>query len=140
VSSRFGQVAAWQSYGGPGGFNDYDSIEIGNGHNDGLTLPERQTQLSLWALAASPLILGADLTGLDPTDLGLLKNRDVISADQDGIDASRIATTSTYQTFAKTEKNGDVVVGPVQRERRPAGHLHVRVRARNEGRPGLPAD
>jgi len=35
----------------------------------------------------------------------------VISADQDGIDASRIATTSTYQTFAKTEKNGDVVVG-----------------------------
>lgn len=111
VSSRFDQVAAWPSYGGPGGFNDYDSIEIGNGRNDGLTLPERQTQLSLWALAASPLILGADLTSLDPTDLGLLKNRDVISADQDGIDASRIAAASTYQTFAKTEKNGDVVVG-----------------------------
>ena len=111
VSSRFNQVAAWQSYGGPGGFNDYDSIEIGNGRNDGLTLPERQTQLSLWALAASPLILGADLTSLDPTDLGLLKNRDVISADQDAIDASRIAASSTYQTFAKTEKNGDVVVG-----------------------------
>jgi hypothetical protein len=29
----------------------------------------------------------------------------------DGIDASRIAAVSTYQTFAKTEKNGDVVVG-----------------------------
>jgi Alpha galactosidase A/Alpha galactosidase C-terminal beta sandwich domain len=111
VSSRFDQVAAWQPYGGPGGYNDYDSIEVGNGNNDGLTLPERQTQLSLWALAASPLILGADLTSLDPTDLGLLKNRDVISADQDAIDASRIAAASTYQTFAKTERNGDVVVG-----------------------------
>jgi hypothetical protein len=111
VSSRFNQVAAWQPYGGPGGFNDYDSIEVGNGSNDGLTLAERQAQLSLWALAASPLILGTDLTNLDATDLGLLKNRDVIAVDQDSIDAARIADTPTYQTFAKTEKNGDVVVG-----------------------------
>ncbi len=33
-------------------------------HADGLTPDERQTQMSLWALAASPLILGTDLTGL----------------------------------------------------------------------------
>jgi alpha galactosidase A-like protein/alpha galactosidase C-like protein len=111
VSARFGQAAAWQPYGRPGGFNDYDSIEVGNGSNDGLSLPERQTQLSLWALAASPLILGADLTNLDPTDLGLLKNRDVITVDQDAIDASRIADTPADQIFAKTENNGDVVVG-----------------------------
>jgi hypothetical protein len=111
VSSRFNQVAQWQPYGGPGAFNDYDSIEVGNGSNDGLTLPERQTQLSLWALAASPLILGTDLTNLDPTDLKLLKNTSVIGVDQDAIDASRIASNSTDQVFAKTEKNGDVVVG-----------------------------
>jgi Alpha galactosidase A/Alpha galactosidase C-terminal beta sandwich domain/NPCBM-associated, NEW3 domain of alpha-galactosidase len=111
VSSRFNQVAAWQPYGGPGGFNDYDSIEVGNGANDGLSLAERQTQLSLWALAASPFILGTDLTNLDRTDLSLLRNRDVISVDSDAIDASRIANTPTYQTFAKTEKNGDAVVG-----------------------------
>jgi hypothetical protein len=111
VASRFSQVAAWQPYGGPGGFNDYDSIEVGNGSNDGLTVTERQTQLSLWALAASPFILGTDLTNLDPTDLGLLKNRAVISVDQDAIDASRISDTGTAQIFAKTEKNGDAVVG-----------------------------
>jgi len=111
VSSRFNQVAQWQPYGGPGAFNDYDSIEVGNGSNDGLTLTERQTQLSLWALAASPLILGTDLTNLDPTDLKLLKNTDVIAVDQDAIDASRIANGSTSQVFAKTEKNGDAVVG-----------------------------
>jgi Alpha galactosidase A/Alpha-galactosidase, CBM13 domain/Alpha galactosidase C-terminal beta sandwich domain/NPCBM-associated, NEW3 domain of alpha-galactosidase len=111
VAGRFNQVAAWQPYGGPGAFNDYDSIEVGNGSNDGLTLDERKTQLSLWALAASPLILGTDLTNLDPTDLALLKNTGVIAVDQDAIDASRLVNTPTQQIFAKTEKNGDVVAG-----------------------------
>ena len=111
VESRFDQVAQWQPYGGPGAFNDYDSLEIGNGSNDGLTPDERQTQMSLWSLAASPLILGTDLTNLDPTDLKYLTNRAVLSVDQDAIDASRITSTATTQVFAKTEKNGDVVVG-----------------------------
>ncbi len=111
VSGRFNQVAAWQPYGEAGAFNDYDSLEVGNGSNDGLTPDERQTQMSLWSLAASPLILGTDLTNLDPTDLSYLKNTDVLAVDQDAIDASRISDTSTSQTFAKTEKNGDVIVG-----------------------------
>ncbi len=111
VSSRFNQVAAWQPYGGPGAFNDYDSIEVGNGASDGLTLDEREMQLSLWALASSPLILGTDLTNLDPADLKLLTNRDVLAVDQDAIDASRIMDSGNEQVFAKTEKNGDVVVG-----------------------------
>jgi hypothetical protein len=111
VSSRFNQVASWQPYGRPGGFNDYDSIEVGNGSNDGLTVDERQTQLSLWALAASPFILGTDLTNLDPADLSLLKNTDVIAVDQDAIDAARISNTSTSQIFTKKEPNGDAIVG-----------------------------
>jgi Alpha galactosidase A/Alpha galactosidase C-terminal beta sandwich domain/NPCBM-associated, NEW3 domain of alpha-galactosidase/Alpha-galactosidase, CBM13 domain len=111
VESRFGQVAQWQPYGEPGAFNDYDSVEVGNGGNDGLTYDERQTQLSLWSLASSPLILGTDLTSLSRGDLGLLLNRSVIAVDQDGIDASRLASTATEQVFAKTEKNGDVVAG-----------------------------
>ena len=111
VQSRFNQVANWQPYGGPGGFNDYDSLELGNGSNDGLTPAERQTQMSLWALGASPLILGTDLTNLDPTDLHYLKNTAVLAVDQDAIDASRIVNTSTQQVFAKTEHNGNVIVG-----------------------------
>ena len=111
VASRFNQVAQWQPYGGPGAFNDYDSLEVGNGSNDGLTFDERETQMSLWSLASSPLILGTDLTNLDPTDLKLLTNRSVLSVDQDAIDASRVADSSTSQVFAKTEKNGDVVAG-----------------------------
>jgi alpha-galactosidase len=41
----------------------------------------------------------------------LLKNRSVLAVDQDAIDASRIANTSTSQVFAKTEPNGDAIVG-----------------------------
>ncbi|MCQ4080382.1 NEW3 domain-containing protein [Streptomyces sp. RB6PN25] len=110
VAGRFNQVAAWQPYGGPGAFNDYDSTEVGNGSNDGLTPVERQTQMSLWAMAASPLILGTDLTSLDPTDLDYLKNTDVLAVDQDGIDASRIVNGSTEQVFVKKESNGDAIV------------------------------
>jgi hypothetical protein len=111
VDQRFNEVADWAPYGHPGAFNDYDSIEVGDGADDGLTPPERQTQLSLWALGAAPLILGADLTDLDPLDRSYLLNRSVIAVDQDGIDARRIVHTSTAQLFAKREHPGDAVVG-----------------------------
>jgi hypothetical protein len=78
---------------------------------DGLTLDERKTVLSLWSLGASPLILGTDLTHLDPVDLGLLKNRQVLAVDQDGIAAARITDGTASQVIAKTERGGDVVVG-----------------------------
>ena len=111
MSARFDQVADWQPYGGPGAFNDYDSIEVGNGSDGGLTPDERQTQLSLWSLAASPLLLGTDLTKLDAADLKLLANRDVIAVDQDAIDASRVSKSATAQVFAKKDPNGDVIIG-----------------------------
>jgi len=111
VELRFDQVAQWQPYGGPGGFNDYDSIEVGNGNRDGLTMAERETQLSLWALASSPLVLGTDLTRLSSGDLRLLEDPAVVAVDQDAIDARRTARTSTYQIFAKKEDNGDVIGG-----------------------------
>ncbi len=111
VSSRFDSVAQWAPYGEPGAFNDYDSIEVGNGAGDGLTPDERQTQMSLWALGASPFILGTDLTNLDPLDLSYLRNRAVISVDQDAIDAHRIVNEPTTQVFTKKEPSGDAVVG-----------------------------
>jgi hypothetical protein len=81
VQSRFAQVADWQPDGGPGAFNDYDSIEAGNGPaDDGITDAEAQSQLSLWAMAASPLLLG--------------------------IDAGRIVSHVNQQVFAKKEQNG----------------------------------
>ncbi|MFZ0733234.1 MAG: glycoside hydrolase family 27 protein [Candidatus Sulfotelmatobacter sp.] len=112
IVKRFNYVAEWQPYAGAGGFNDYDSLEVGNGSNDGLTPVERQTQISLWALGASPLILGIDLTHLDPTDLQkYLENSAVLAVDQDSIAAKRVLNTAHQQAFAKTEPNGDAIVG-----------------------------
>lgn len=112
ISNRFNFVADWQPYSGSGRFNDYDSIEIGNGSNDGLTPVERQTQLSLWALGAAPLILGVDLTNLDHEDLQTyLKNPAILAVDQDSIAAKRIVNYGDQQVFAKMEKNGDAIVG-----------------------------
>ena len=120
---RFNDAARWQPYGGPGGFNDYDSIDVGDGPtNTGMSVAAEQSQLSLWALASAPLILGSDLTsavtnafgsdsGLARTDLSMLRNRQVIEVDQDSIDASRISDVGTAQVFAKTEPRGDGIVG-----------------------------
>lgn len=111
MANRFNFVAEWQPVAGPGGFNDYDSIEIGNGSNDGLTPTERQTQLSLWALGSAPLILGVDLTHLDQADMKLLKNTEVLAVDQDSIAAKRVLNSGNQQVFAKVEPNGDAIVG-----------------------------
>jgi hypothetical protein len=128
-SDRFNSVAEWQPYGGPGGFNDYDSIEVGNGSADsGMSLAASESQLSLWSLGSAPLILGGDLTSavtnaygskasLTERDLALLENRQVIEVDQDSIDASRIADAGSpgagagHQVFAKKEPGGDAVAG-----------------------------
>jgi hypothetical protein len=119
---RFNAVANWQPYGGPGGFKDYCSIEVGDGPADsGISYTAEQSQLSLWALGSCPLILGSDLTsnvtnaygsssGQGPTDLAMLENRPVIAVDQDAVDASRIEDSGTVQVFAKVEAGGDGVV------------------------------
>jgi Alpha galactosidase C-terminal beta sandwich domain/Alpha galactosidase A len=130
VQKRFTTLALWEpTYGGKifDGYNDFDSVEVGDcernvgssdpfgsvdyPNGDGLTLNQRQTVLSLWSLASSPLILGTNLTELCRTDLNLLKDQSVLSVDQDGIDASMITNAPNEKVVAKTEPGGDVAVG-----------------------------
>ena len=111
IVSRFDYAAQWAPYAHPGGFNDLDSVEVGNGSDDGISLDARKTVLSLWSLASSPLILGSDLRYLAPEDLALLKNRAVLAVDQDGIAARRIRNAPTEQVFAKREHGAEVIVG-----------------------------
>jgi hypothetical protein len=61
IMSRFDYAARRQPYTYPGGFIDLDSVEVGNGSDDGIRYSARQTVLSLWSLASSPLLLGSDL-------------------------------------------------------------------------------
>jgi hypothetical protein len=110
VSARFNTAASWQPYAGPGGWNDLDSLEVGNGTNTGLTADQRRSHMTLWAMAASPLLLGTDLTHLDPTDLAMLTNDRVIAVDQDGAAAKRILNNGSQQAYSKKESTGAYVI------------------------------
>lgn len=110
VSSRFATAATWQPYAGPGGWNDLDSLEIGNGDQVGLTSDQRRSHFTLWAMAASPLLLGTDLTALDPVDKAMLTNDRLIAVDQDGVAAKRVVNSGVNQAWSKREADGDYVV------------------------------
>jgi hypothetical protein len=111
VAVRFGAVARWQPFGGRRGWNDEDSLEVGNGADDGLTVPERQTMMALWSLAGAPLLLGTDLTHLNRGDLALLENRAVIAVDQDGLAARRVIDQGPEQVFVKRDPRGRWDIG-----------------------------
>jgi len=92
VAVRFKDVAEWASYAGPdsaagGGWNDLDTLELGNGDKDGITPDERQSMFLLWSISCAPLYLGTDLTKMDPDDLKLMSNREIIAIDQAGVPA-----------------------------------------------------
>jgi len=76
-------------YAGPGHWNDPDMLVVGQVgwgpslHATHLTPDEQYTHISLWCLQVAPLLIGCDLTQLDPFTLGLLTNDEVIDIDQD---------------------------------------------------------
>jgi alpha-galactosidase len=43
---------------------------------------------TLWAISCAPLYLGTDLTHMDPVDLAIITNRNLIAIDQAGIPAA----------------------------------------------------
>jgi alpha-galactosidase len=112
VTTRFRDLPKWVPYAGPGGWNDLDSLELGNGANDGLTVAQRQSTMTLWAISCAPLLLGTDLTHLDPTDLAMITNQEVIAVDQAGVPASLIGGTATsdQQVWSAREQTGSHVV------------------------------
>jgi len=80
-------------YAGPGGWNDPDMLEVGNG---GMSTDEYTSHFSLWALIKSPLLIGCDLTKVSSADLAILLNTEVIAVNQDplGVQGRRIWSNS----------------------------------------------
>lgn len=82
VASIANAAAGISQYAGPGGFNDLDMMEIGNG---GLSAAEERAHFGLWAMAKSPIILGTDLTRIPSSSLATIKNQGIISIHQDSL-------------------------------------------------------
>jgi hypothetical protein len=83
---QFDRVRDWTPYRGPGHFPDADMLPIGvlvmGKSKTHFTRDEQLTLMSLWSIARSPLMIGADLTKLDDFTLSLLTNDEVIAVDQ----------------------------------------------------------
>jgi hypothetical protein len=110
VVRRFTDVPPWLPFAGPGHWNDLDSVEIGNGATDGLSADEKQSMMTLWAIESSPLLLGTDLTRLDPNELPLITNDEVIAVDQAGRPAHPVSQATPRQVWFATLPGGARVV------------------------------
>ncbi len=74
--------------------------------------------MTLWSMAAAPLLLGTDLTQLTNPNAGadvaadkaMLFNDRVIAVDQDAIAAKRIVNSNGGMVYSKKEKDGSFVV------------------------------
>jgi alpha-galactosidase len=106
-------------YAQPGRWNDPDMLIVGmvgwgeNLHPTRLTPYEQYTHMSLWSLLSAPLLLGCDLSRLDPFTLNLLTNDEVIAIDQDplGKQAKQVIKQDSMQVWVKDLEDGSKAVG-----------------------------
>jgi len=110
-------VRLWK-YAGPGGWNDPDMLEVGNG---GLNYEENKAHFSLWCMMAAPLILGNDVreflkadgtADTENTAYQIVTNRDMIAIDQDplGAQCRRIESNGLQDVLVKPLAGGEAAV------------------------------
>lgn len=110
----------WAPYAGPGHWNDPDMLVVGyvgwghGEHPSKLTADEQYTHISAWCLLSVPLLLGCDLTKLDPFTLNLLTNDEVLALNQDplGKQATIVARDhDNWIIMAKELADGSIAAG-----------------------------
>lgn len=119
-------------YAGPGHWNDPDNLQVGplgwgpSRHATHLTPDEQYTQLSLWCLQAAPLLIGCDLTQLDPFTLGLLTNDEVLAIDQDPLGKAAHVVIQPKDNFIELWErplvDGSIAVGMVNMGESPGSY------------------
>ena len=93
------------------GWNDLDSLLVGNGAMTDLSPDERRSVMTLWAIACSPLYSGDDLTKLDALGIDLLTNDEVLAVQEAGFVASLVAHREDGgQVWAASGEEGGKVV------------------------------
>jgi len=115
------QQTGHEQYAGPGHWNDTDMLVVGHlgwgrinpPRPTNLTPDEQLTHISLWALQAAPLLIGADLSQIDDWTIDLLGNREVLAINQDplGRAAGRVWSDNWTQVWARQLSDGTTAVG-----------------------------
>jgi alpha-galactosidase len=120
--------AGREQYAGPGHWNDTDMLVVGNVglgpslHPTRLTQNEQVLHLTLWAMQAAPLLIGADMTQLDAFTLALLTNDEVLDVDQDmrGEAARRVWKSEKLEVWSRPLSDGTTAVALFNRGMTPA--------------------
>ncbi len=88
---------------GPGNWNDFDMMEVGNGMTDA----EDRTHFAKWSMLASPLIMGNDLRTASKETIKTLANKEVVSVNQDklGIQGFRFTNENDTEIWLKPLDN-----------------------------------
>lgn len=97
------------SVGGPGHWNDMDMLLVGE---DCITHDEARIQMAIWAIMASPLIMGNDLRTVDDINKGILLNKEAIAISQDplGKPGYRITPKSDIEIWFRQLQDGQMAV------------------------------
>ncbi|XP_058739838.1 alpha-galactosidase 1-like [Vicia villosa] len=83
----------------PGGWNDPDMLEVGNG---GMTKNEYIVHFSLWAISKAPLLLGCDVRNVTKDTMEIISNKEVIAVNQDslGVQAKKVRMEGDLEIWA----------------------------------------
>ncbi|PNH40014.1 hypothetical protein VD0004_g6918 [Verticillium dahliae] len=101
VLNILNKVAAYADRAQPGGWNDLDMLEVGQG---GMTDDEYKAHFTMWALVKSPLLIGTDLRKLSASALTILNNPAIIAVSQDPAARSALRVAIDYDV--KKDKYG----------------------------------
>ena len=91
------------------GWNDMDTLDVGDGTLDGLSDVEKQTAITIWAMANSPMYLGGDLTKLDNFAESAFTNDELIVVDQSGLPAVQV-TGGPQPVWMSKQADGSIYV------------------------------
>lgn len=121
VKSQFDLAAEWVKFARPGNWPDADMLPVGElrpypdvgpgARHTRLTADEQRTQVSLWAFARSPLIVGANLTALDSETLKLITNKDILRVDQSALGSRQVLHDGDVYVWTADFPRGEHAVG-----------------------------
>jgi hypothetical protein len=113
VDNRWEDLPKWLDVVGPNYWPDLDSMPISNntgvGIQDGINDTERQSVMTFWSMASSPLYVGGDISKIDDKAVSILSNREVIAVDQAGVIPTQV-TGGTLQVWKKRLPDGRLAV------------------------------
>ncbi|KAL4615869.1 hypothetical protein ACB092_07G157900 [Castanea dentata] len=89
----------YADYARPGGWNDPDMLEVGNG---GMTNDEYIAHFSLWSISKAPLILGCDVRNMTKETFDIISNKEVIAVNQDrlGVQGKKVRMEGDIENWA----------------------------------------